>query len=1146
MAQPAWRLYEAQVAAEHMRRHGGTAWTWETVPERVLDEAGILTNYRLLRSNRRAALAEGVACNPLRDVGADFLWQGPEGAFTAGQAKLYTPPKRVGVDDLGMFTHMLLAYPQLKGVLYASTKLTHNLALMISQPAYAARLSFAELKAEVTLKGRGAAQPKAVRAVLRPDQVEAVTTLSAHFGSGGGKRGVLQAPCAWGKTLVFSDVAMALPWAVFCLPLRENVADVLDRATQRATDSPVAILVDADGTRDAAEVCKRVAEARAQGKRVYLGVTYRSADVLVDVVDVLLRVPGGLVVCDEFHNLPRAAVVSALEALREAAEDDEEDAEGGDEEGDAEDAEEDDEEDAEGGDEEDAAEEDDDAGAEAVSLPPEHPMFRLLQRTDLPILFVSATPRIYELEGTDEDGPLAEAVFGPTLVRISYGEARAQGCVTDYAVFLPEIDGTEADAVISGALSEAGPESRVGTLSHDVLQQAHFVLHGMTREGCRKGIVYASDGAHVAELLDALRPLATDVFGVDLRAFRYTEADSAVARREAEEAFVAHSGFALLVSVRILDECKDIPVCDSTFHLSVTHSRVRATQRLMRAVRLHKARPGKVARAFLWCSDVAETAEFLSALKEMDPEGAVDRVRVLSTRDVGAEEEGRAVAAGRLAAAEQWLRGRVAGVREYRFMEHHTEVMVAIDAFRGAHGCVWPAQKGGRTVTVAGRVWQEKVLATWVSTRRNDHRAGTLLTPLREAIVALWRDWVWYVDSTGHYTATMEAIDAFRAAHGGAWPATKGMRTVTVAATAWHEKVLASWINKRRENHRAGCLPVLLHGAILARWRDWVWEPHTSAHTSVMDAIDAFREAYGGAWPANSGKRTVTVQAMVWQENIMASWIGSRRRDRKVGRLLVPLRDAILSRWRDWVWDAFADSHSATMDAIDAFRAAHGGVWPSDGGKRPVTVAGTVWLEQKLGAWIVSRRMEQKAGRLRAPLCEAILARWRDWMWEVDRAGHYTATMDAIDAFRAAHNGVWPARGGKRTISVEGKLLLEKVLGTWISTRRTEHKAGRLPAPQRDAILARWRDWVWEVDLRCQHTAAMEAIDAFRAVHGGGWPSTVGKRAVTVAGTVWQEKELGSWISSRRNANKVGRLPVPLREAILARWGDAWQWSARE
>ena len=1120
--QPAWRLYEAQVAAEHMRRHGGTAWTWETVPERVLDEAGILTNYRLLRTNRRAALAEGAACNPLRDVGADFLWQGADGAFTAGQAKLYTPPKRVGVDDLGMFTHLLMAYPHLTGALYASTKLTHNLALMISQPAYAARLSFAELKAEVKATAKGAVSA-GVRAVLRPDQAEAVTTLLEHFGSGTAKRGVLQAPCAWGKTLVFSDVAMALPWAVFCLPLRENVADVLDRATQRATDSPVAILVDADGSRDAEEVCKRVVEARAQGKRVYLGVTYRSADVLVDVVDVLLQVPGGLVVCDEFHNLPRAAVVSALEALLDA---DPKDVDEDDDEAQAEEAEE--------------AEEQ----AEQINRPAEHPIFALLHRTDLPILFVSATPRIYELEGTDADGPLAEAVFGPTLVRISYAEARSAVCVTDYAVFVPEVDATEAEAVIATARSEAGPASRVGTLPPDLLQQAHFVLHGMTREGCRKGIVYARDCAHATALVEALPALARDVFGLDTFVARYTEAEGPSARRAAMTQFQTCAGQALLVSVRILDECVDVPCCDSTFHLSVTRSRVRATQRLMRAVRLDKARPGKVGKAFLWCTDGDDTAEFLSALKELDPDGTVDRVHVLPSRDVGAGEEGRTVAVGRLAAAEQRLRGRVAGVREYKFLEHHVEVMDAIDAFRAAHACVWPAPAGKRTITVAGTMWQEKVLGSWINSRRMGHKAGLLPAPLREAILARWRDWVWEVDRMGHCTDTMDAIDAFRAAHGGVWPATSGgKRTITMAGTVWQEKVLGTWISKRREAHKAARLRAPLREAILARWRDWVWEVDLMGkHTATMNAIDAFRAAHDGVWPSTAGKRAITVVGAVWQEKVLGSWISNRKMHHKAGLLQAPLREAILTRWRDWVWEVdLMANHTAAMEAIDAFRVAHGDVWPSQGGKRTVSVAGTVWLEKVLGTWISTRRMDHKEGRLPALLREAILARWRVWMWEVTPTGHYTDTMDAIDAFRAAHGGVWPAQAGKRTVPVAGTVWHEKVLGSWISNRRAGHKAGLLPAPLREAILARWRDWVWEVDRMGHCTDTMDAIDAFRAAHGGAWPSAHGKRAVTVAGTVWQEKVLRTWIGTRRADHKAGRLPEPLLEAILARWRD-WVW----
>ena len=261
--------------------------------------------------------------------------------------------------------------------------------------------------------------------------------------------------------------------------------------------------------------------------------------------------------------------------------------------------------------------------------------------------------------------------------------------------------------------------------------------------------------------------------------------------------------------------------------------------------------------------------------------------------------------------------------------------------------------------------------------------------------------------------------------------------------------------------------------------------------------------------------------------------------------LPAPLREAILAQWRDWMWEVdLMGNHTAAMDAINAFRAAHGGVWPSAAGKRTITVAGTVWQEKVLGTWISSRRADNKAGRLPAPVREAILARWRDWMWDAFADSH-SATMDAIDAFRLAHGGVWPARGGERAVTVAGTEWLEKVLGSWIGGRRANHNAGRLQAPLREAILSRWRDWVWELDLMGNHTAAMDAIDAFRFAHGGMWPAQVGKRTITVAGTVWLEKALGVWIKTRRVDHKAGRMPVPLREAILARWGEAWKWLVR-
>jgi predicted helicase len=63
--------------------------------------------------------------------------------------------------------------------------------------------------------------------------------------------------------------------------------------------------------------------------------------------------------------------------------------------------------------------------------------FYKLLHSDHKILFVSATPRVYELEDEDEDYELE--LFGPIIYNMSFTEAIDKKYITDYKIWLPSI-----------------------------------------------------------------------------------------------------------------------------------------------------------------------------------------------------------------------------------------------------------------------------------------------------------------------------------------------------------------------------------------------------------------------------------------------------------------------------------------------------------------------------------------------------------------------------------------------------------------------------------------------------------------------------------------------------------------------------------
>jgi hypothetical protein len=84
--------------------------------------------------------------------------------------------------------------------------------------------------------------------------------------------------------------------------------------------------------------------------------------------------------------------------------------------------------------------------------------------------------------------------------------------------------------------------------------------------------------------------------------------------------FASSTKIELLFSCRILDECIDIPSCDSIFITYPSQSKIRTIQRLCRCIRIDKNNKYKKGCIFIWCDEYSKILETLSGIKEYDVE----------------------------------------------------------------------------------------------------------------------------------------------------------------------------------------------------------------------------------------------------------------------------------------------------------------------------------------------------------------------------------------------------------------------------------------------------------------------------------------------------------------------------------------------
>ena len=653
------RAYEVQVRDYLLLRDGYTeAYLWEQCPETILREAGIIESWqehRLMRRKIAALEAEPGFKNPLRDTGIDIMARMPDGNLDAVQCKAYGPNTSIRMEDLagyainllGMFIHS----PHTRGSLFYDGKLSCVIEEQFRRRSTATRTRLVNLKYQKPTPAETDVPDGAIR--LYADQEKALATFKDWWlNIDAPERVHLDAPCGFGKTIIG---AAALSWlgknayatgAAFVVPLIEHAQHIYDRLLPFVQEGWEPVLVDSEGERDIA----RLRPLFEPGRRPPLIVsTYKSAD-------VLRQLPWGngrwLVILDEFHNLSRAD----------------------------------------------------------LGIGEESDLHKLLTMAPR-VLGMSATPRIFELEGSDDD---EDGWMGPAIYKMSWADAIQKKIISDYRIYVPSI--SEPD----GFLREEAAELRISDIALPLYARCEFLLKGMLEQGLHRCIVFMPSGpgmiaeATAIEYTKMLQNTA-EWLGIEVGIGVILGSTGRRARREQiadfengpiQTAEGRRPILRILLSVRILDECVDLPTCDSVFFASPCRSKVRGLQRAARCMRFVD---GKMPGIFVWCDEMcSELAELFAAIKEQDP-AFPTKIRILSKSYDRREE----TAISSAAIDDKWLvDSYVVGVKTYLSLEERALARAReLVAFVEKHGRM-PRQDGKDLVEGEGP------LGSWLNDRR--------------------------------------------------------------------------------------------------------------------------------------------------------------------------------------------------------------------------------------------------------------------------------------------------------------------------------------------------------------------------------------------------------------------------------------------
>jgi len=235
-------------------------------------------------------------------------------------------------------------------------------------------------------------------------------------------------------------------------------------------------------------------------------------------------------------------------------------------------------------------------------------------------LFVSATPRIYELEGFSDDNSYN---LGNIVYKKSFLSSVNEKLVVDYQLYYPVI--YKIDEIIK----DINTIVNIDHIENNIRVKCIYFFKCLEELGNRKCIVYCRNTDELNEIHDMLL-LGNEFYSLDLNISIIKSDVLRSCRTKILNNFSTSEKREIILSIRILDECVDIPACDSIFITYTCTNKIRLVQRMCRSIRVDKNNKNKVAKIILWCNEYSDLMSILSGLKEYD-ETFLTKITPIST-----------------------------------------------------------------------------------------------------------------------------------------------------------------------------------------------------------------------------------------------------------------------------------------------------------------------------------------------------------------------------------------------------------------------------------------------------------------------------------------------------------------------------------
>ena len=379
-------------------------------------------------------------------------------------------------------------------------------------------------------------------------------------------RAILQLPCGMGKTLISMIIGLNYDQVIIISPLKQYCVQNLERFKLELKYNEYEGLI-IDS--DGIRDITYVEDFIKNNKKILLSICYKSCDILEKI---LCKLNNYIIIIDEFHNISKNDLIVEENKNK---------------------------------------------------------LYEILN-SDSKILFMSATPKIFDFEYIEEEGDNEKkynTIFGEIEYLYNMGDAIKNNKICDYEIYIPDIEINN-----NNFINDISNEINIHNLTKDIIIKSNFILRGMLEVGARKCILYAKNHEESYQFKNTLNEI-NNYFALDIYVDTLLSNDNLKERNLKLKSFSEFNGLSIIINVEILNECIDIKECDSIFITYPSQSKIKNIQRLCRANRKDINNINKISRIFLWLEEYDEMVDFIKHLKEFDNTFLLNKINIFSLND---------------------------------------------------------------------------------------------------------------------------------------------------------------------------------------------------------------------------------------------------------------------------------------------------------------------------------------------------------------------------------------------------------------------------------------------------------------------------------------------------------------------------------